>query len=217
VVVEVIVREVGEHRDVERHTVDPLLLQSMRRDLHRHFHATSLKRTREKLIQLQCFRSCVLCRQNLIPNAILHCAHQRGLAATGAQHGVQQERGRGLAVGSRNAGNGQPFRRTAVEIRAEPRQRAASMYNLGPRYVRPERQRITHHSHSSSLQRGIDVVVAVGVFAAHGNEAPSWLHSSAVVIQSGDVRIALLRQVFSAIQQLEEIHSRGIIAVDVAD
>jgi len=50
------------------------------------------------------------------------------------------------------------------------------------------------------------------VLAAHGNEAPPWLHAATVVIQSVDRRIAALVEVFGTIQQLQEVHSTGIIA-----
>ncbi len=51
------------------------------------------------------------------------------------------------------------------------------------------------------------MLIAVGGLAAHGNETPARLHPPAVVVQPSNGRIALLGDVFRAIQQLEEVHS----------
>ncbi len=80
------------------------------------------------------------------------------------------------------------------------------MLHLRPGNIRPRRQGIADHSDRSGLQCGVDVLIAVGGLAAHGDEAPAGLHPTAVVIQSCDGRIALQREVSDAIQQLEEVH-----------
>ena len=62
------------------------------------------------------------------------------------------------------------------------------------------------------MESSIDVLIAVGGLAADRYETPARLHPPAVVVESGDLRIALLREIFSTIQQLKEIHSTRIIA-----
>ena len=51
------------------------------------------------------------------------------------------------------------------------------------------------------------MLIAVGGLAAHGDETPARLHPPAVVVQTGNGRIALLGDIFRTIQQLEEVHS----------
>ena len=63
------------------------------------------------------------------------------------------------------------------------------------------------------MESSIDVAIAVGSLAADSHETPARLHSPTVIVETGDLRIALLREVFRTIQQLEEIHSTRIIAM----
>ncbi len=151
--------------------------------------------------------------KDLVADAIFHRAHQGGFASGGAQHGIQDERRRRLAIGAGDSGDRQPFRRTAIEVCAQPRQRSPSVWNLRPGDIGPGRQRVADNRNGSCTKRGIDVVIAVGGLAAHGHETPAGLHPPAVVVETGDLRIALLREIFGAIQQLEEIHSTRIIAM----
>src|ERR1019366_4358505 len=63
------------------------------------------------------------------------------------------------------------------------------------------------------MESSIDVAIAVGSLAADGHETPARLHSPTVIVETGDLRIALLREVFRTIQQLKEVHSTRIIAM----
>ena len=86
------------------------------------------------------------------------------------------------------------------------------MHNLRPRHVGPGRQGVADNGNRSCVERGIDMLIAVGGVAAHGDETPARLHPAAVVVQPGNGRIALLGDVFRTIQQLEKVHSTRIIA-----
>lgn len=74
------------------------------------------------------------------------------------------------------------------------------MLHLRPGNVAARRQGIADDRHRACLQRGIDVAIAVGALALHGDKAPARPHPAAVVIQSGDIRIALLREILRAVQ-----------------
>ena len=63
------------------------------------------------------------------------------------------------------------------------------------------------------MESRIDVLITVRAFAADSYETPAWLHSPAVVIETGDLRIALLHEILGTIQQLKEVHSTRIIAM----
>ena len=62
------------------------------------------------------------------------------------------------------------------------------------------------------MESSIDVTIAVGSLAADSHKTPARLHSPAVIVETGDLRIALLREVFRTVQQLKEVHSTRIIA-----
>jgi hypothetical protein len=62
------------------------------------------------------------------------------------------------------------------------------------------------------MESSIDVAIAVGSLAADSHETPARLHPPAVIVETGDLRIALLREVFRTVQQLKEVHSTRIIA-----
>src|ERR1035437_1409609 len=63
------------------------------------------------------------------------------------------------------------------------------------------------------MESSIDVAIAVGSLAADSHETPARLHPPTVIVETGDLRIALLREVFRTIQQLKEVHSTRIIAM----
>ena len=150
--------------------------------------------------------------KDFVADAIFDRAYQRGFASGGAQHGVEQECRGGLAVGAGNAGDAQLFRRTAVKVRAESGQRAASALDLRPGNAIARRSRIADHRNRPGPQRVVNVLIAVGGLTAHGDETPARLDAPAVVIQTRDFGIALLGEIFHPIQQFEECHPACIIA-----
>ena len=81
VIVEMIASQIGEHGYIEWNSKGPLLLQRVRRNLHHRFRTTGCNRAREELVQLQRFGRRVRSGIALFLDAILHRAHQRGLAS----------------------------------------------------------------------------------------------------------------------------------------
>src|SRR6516225_9333215 len=100
-----------------------------------------------------------------------------------------------------------------VKVSTETGQRAASTRDLRPGDTSTGRHRVADNSNRTRSYSGIDVAVAIGCTAAHRDKTPPRLHTSAVIVESEDVRIALLREDFASIKQLEELHSARIIAV----
>ena len=138
--------------------------------------------------------------KDFVSDAVLHRAHQHGLALRRLQHAVKNERCGGLAIGPGDAGDFELLGRTVIEVRAEPRQRATPMCYLRPRDSRPRRQRIADDSDRAGRERLIYIKVAVRGFALDGHETPSRLDATAVVVESGNGRIALLSHILSAVE-----------------
>ena len=202
VIVEMIARQVGEHRHFERNPENPLLLQSVRRNFQHRLGASDVHRLGEDLVQFESFGRGVGSGKGLVSDAVLDRADQRDLAPRGPQHPAQDERRRGLAVGAGDSGDRQLLGRMAVEVGAEPGQCPPAMRHHRPGNPFARRNRVAHHGHRSVGDRLVDITVAVGAFAAHGDETPSGLHPPAVVIQPGNGRIAAFVQIFRTIKQL---------------
>ena len=83
--------QIREHGYIERDAIGALLLQRVRRNFHHCFRTSRRNRARKELVQLQRLGSGVGSRIDFFLDAILHRAHQRGLASAFAQHGIQQE------------------------------------------------------------------------------------------------------------------------------
>ena len=136
VIVEVVAGEIGEDRDIERNSVDPLLLQRVRGDFHHGFGRALAQRLVQNAIQFQRFRRSVRRGQDFSGNVIFDGPDQRALAAGGGQDRFEQECGRAFSVRAGDAGDGQPLGGLLVKVGAQSRQRAASVRNLRPGHVR---------------------------------------------------------------------------------
>ena len=210
-IVEVVAREIGKQRDVERNAVNPSLLQRVRRDFHHRFGASGIERAREQLIQLQRLGRGVRRGQDLVADAVLHRTHQHGLALRRLQHAVKNERCGGLAVGPGDAGDFELLRRAMIEVGAQTGQCSASMRHLRPRNARPRRQRIAHDGHRSRRERLVYIKVAVRRLALDGDKTPSRLDPPAVVVKARDGRVALLSEYSAPSSSFQEVHSERII------
>ena len=208
VIVEMVAGQVREDGNVEWNAVDALLLQRVRGDFHHRLGAPSVEGAREELIQLESFRSGVRSGIGLVLDAIFDGPNQRCLAPAGAQHGIEKERRRGLAVRSRDPRDRQLFCGTAVEVRAQACERSPSVLHLRPGNIVSRRKRIADDRNRACLQCSIDIAIAVRALPANGDETPARLYSATVIIQPGNRRIALLRDVLRAVQEVKKIHRR---------
>ena len=100
VVVKMVLREIGEDRHIHRQTPHALLLERMRAHLHHGFRAAGAYAFGKQRENVAAFRRGVLARQHAVSNARFHGAQQHTLAAYAREHLLQQERGRGLAIGA---------------------------------------------------------------------------------------------------------------------
>jgi hypothetical protein len=201
-VVEMITRQVCENRDFKWNSINALLLESVGRHFQHRFRTSDIHCLRENLVQFEGFRRRMRSRKHFLPDAILDGADQSDLATCSQQHPAEDERRRGLAVRASDASDRQLLRGMAVEVGAEPGQCQTTMRHSRPRNSFERQSGVAHHGHSSIGNCLIDVAVAVGGLATHGDETPPWLHPAAIVVQPGDGRVAALLQVFRTIKQL---------------
>ena len=119
VVIEMIARQVGQHRDVERRAVDAPLREAVRRHLHRARDCALLPVLRETLLQFDGVGRGVECRGERTREAVADGADDGGLAAQLRQSLRDPVRHRGLAVGAGDADHVQRARRLAIDMRSD--------------------------------------------------------------------------------------------------
>ena len=103
VIVEMIAREVGEQRDVERRAVDAALVEAVRRHLHRHRARARGVELREQLVQHRDVGRRVRRRRERADEAVAERAEHRGAAAARIERLRDPLRARRLAVGAGDA------------------------------------------------------------------------------------------------------------------
>ena len=67
---------------------------------------------------------------------------------------------------------------------------------------------VADHRDRAGGERSVDVAIAVGGLAFHGDEAPAGLHATGVVVEPGDLGIAALEEELRAVEELLELHYR---------
>ena len=130
--IQVIAREIGEDGGVEAQAVHAPQLQRVRGDLHGGVGAAKLLEFGEEPHEIERFRRGVDGRQYAIRQMIFDGSDQRRSVTRGAQNGIDQEAGGGLAVGSGDAGEAEAFVRLAVEVARGEGERLASVLDLNP-------------------------------------------------------------------------------------
>ena len=123
--VQVILRQVGEHRHVEAGAPDPAQGQRVAGHLHRGGGHPALGHDREQGLQIGRLRGGQRAGQPVPADPGLHPADQAGLVARGAQAGLQQVGRGGLAAGPGHADEPQPARRVPVHPARDLAQLAA--------------------------------------------------------------------------------------------
>src|SRR5213593_4743649 len=122
---------------------------------------------------------------------IFNGSNQGTFASGSVQDRLNQERCCALAIRAGDAGTGQALRRTFVEICAQSRQCASSMWHLRP---------------GNSVARFFDEVVSIARFTAHCYKGISGLHPARVVLNPADACIATLGEDFCALKEMLERH-----------
>ena len=132
--VQVILRQVGEHRHVEAGAPDPAQGQRVAGHLHRGGGHPALGHDREQGLQVGRLRGGQRAGQPVPADPGLHPADQAGLVAGGAQPGLQQVGRGGLAAGPGHADEPQPARRVPVHPAGDLAQLAARIGEHEDRY-----------------------------------------------------------------------------------
>ena len=208
VVVEVVAGEIGEDRDVERDSVNPLLLQCVRGNFHHGFGCTLAQRLVQNAIQLKRLRSRVRRWQPFPRDVIFDGPDQRALAASGGQNGFDQKRSGTFPIRAGDAGDGEKLGGFLIKVGAQSRQRATPMGNLRPRHRWPRffGRGIRNDRNRTRRNCLIDKFISITRFTVHGNKDVPGLDSARVVFQPADPRVAALGEHFSAVQEFEESH-----------
>ncbi len=203
-----IARQVGEHRNIERHAEHALLRQRVRRNFHDRVGRAQAERLVEKTRQFERFRRGMRRRINLAGHVIFNRPDQRALAPCGGQDRLDQKRRRALAVRPGNSRDRNALGGTLVEIRAQARQSPPPMRHHGPghAFARLLARRIRDHRDRTGLNRLVDEAIPVGRLAAHGHEHASRLDPARVVFHATDAGVPALGENLRAIQQMLEGH-----------
>jgi hypothetical protein len=168
--VEVILRQVGERADRELDAGQAVHRQRRRRHLHHHVGHAIGDHPGERLVQHLGRRRGVRRVVALAAPAVVDRADHARLVAGGAQHRLDQVRGRGLAVGAGDADQRQPPRRVIGQRRDRVAQRARAVGDDQLRHREPVDRGLDHHRRGAALDRGRDEGVAVAAPPAHRHE-----------------------------------------------
>src|ERR1700684_405331 len=208
VIVEVVARKVRKSGDIKRYAIHALLLECMRRDFHHCLGSTLFQGIREMAIEFQRFGSCMGCRKNATSHMIFNGTDQKAPALCRPQNRLDQKRGCAFSIRSSNARHRNFSGWLTVVICAKSSQSFTSMGYLRPRYALPRlfRRRVCNDRDCPSGDRLIDKAISVAGFAFHRDKEIAMLDPSRVVLKSGDIRIAALRQHLDAIENILKIH-----------
>ena len=115
VVVEMIAREIGEHREIERDRVDAALVERVRGHFHRDVARAFVAERREQTLHRDRIRRRARAFDDVADEAGAERADRRHAMARVVQRLREQVHGRGLAVGAGDADDGQRERGIAEE------------------------------------------------------------------------------------------------------
>ncbi len=184
-VVEVVVREVGEDAAREVQAPDAVLHDGVRRALHEAVAAPGIDHLAEQGVEPDGVRRGVRGLGAARAHAVDDRRNEPRLVAQSPEQLVE-ERGRGgLAVGARNAHQLELAARVAVPRRGQVGHRGVRVLHLdvGHALVRRSGHALAHHGCGAALHRHVDVVVSVALRAADREEAVARLHAARIVDQ----------------------------------
>src|SRR5207244_11839160 len=153
---------------------------------------------------------------------IFNGSNQGTFASGSVQDRLNQERCCALAIRAGDAGTGQALRRTFVEICAQSRQCASSMWHLRPgnSVARFFAGRVGDDRNRALGDRFVDEVVSIARFTAHCYKGISGLHPARVVLNPADAWIATLGEDFSALTEMLARHQMelyGMVTFGLVD
>ena len=191
VVIQVVVREVGEDAGGELQSGDPLLLHADGAHFHEAVAASGLHHLRQEAVD----RDGVSRGIGGLQPLVVHIVGNRGQEAGGMAHrleqAVQQGDGRRLPVRPGDSHQRQLPGRMPVERVRRHRHRVPAVLHFHPR--RPERSEgicfLANHGRRPFLQGGRDILMPVGGETHHGDEEGAGRHLAGVAGDGGDVDV----------------------------
>ena len=207
-IVEVVTREVGKDRNVERDSVNPLLFQRVRGNFHYGFRRPLAQGLVQNPVQLQRFGSRVRRRKSFSGDVIFDGPDQRALASRGGQDGFDQERSGAFSIRTSDAGDSEALGGLLVKVGTKPRQRPASVRHLRPGNLRAGLlgRRIGNDGNCTRRDSLVDEFVSITRFTLHGDKGIAGLDLARVIFQPADPGVAALGKHFRAVQEFEESH-----------
>jgi hypothetical protein len=184
--VEVVLREVGEHRGRDPHALGPPQLQRVRGDLHRAGAVAAVEHLAERALEVDRLGRRPDRRPLVARHHRGHGPEQAALAPGRLEQRADEERRGGLAVGARDPHYGQRGRGVPVEPRRGGRHRGAHVRHLHLGHAGPDRPR--HHERRRSPRDRVGrEVVPVARESGHAEEQGAGLHRAVVEGQAADL------------------------------
>jgi len=184
--VEVVLREVREHRDGPVDRVGAVQLERVRAGLHRAGHVARLEHPGEGRLQVDGLGRGVRERGLLAADDALDRPEERGRPARGLEQLAHEERGGRLAVRPGHADDVQPRRRIAVEAGGDARHRDAHVVDDHLRHAQAERALDDQRRGTARDRVGRELMPVAGE-AGHAEEERPGPDEAVVEGEPGDV------------------------------
>jgi hypothetical protein len=184
VIIEMVAREVREQRNVERNGIDPALIETMRRNFHRHHLCAGRLEAREQLVHTGRVGGRVLRRLQCIDETVAQRAEHRGAASGHLETVRDPVRTRCLAVGAGDADHPQRLRRVSedgVGDRAQFRLQVIDRLMRGAPLIAPVESRwLEQHRCSTARDRVGDECAAIERFTRKCGEGVALRNAATV-------------------------------------
>src|SRR5271170_2697990 len=185
--------KVGKHGGVEMNAVDPLQRQRMGGNFHGDVSSADALQSMENTKQVEGLGSSIQSRKNLSAQPVLDGADEGGGLAGMPQHGIDEKRGGGFAIGAGDSGQRQALIRTSIKVPRGGGQRAAPVGDTNPRTIEGRgRRQFAHDRYRSFFQGRCGKSAAIGMSAGKREEEISRFDAARVIFQTRDVRSAYL-------------------------
>src|SRR5260370_19935470 len=153
-------------------------------------------------------------RDNLTREVILNCSNEYNFSAPQEAQNLREKKARGgLAIGAGDAGNFEFLGRVSVEIGADRGQCPAAVSDTSPchTWACRLRRRIGNNPHRAGLDGAVNVAVAIGSLAFHGDKYIARFDATGIMLYTGDGRCKKRRlpvagEDFDALEQIMEVH-----------
>src|SRR5205807_7426588 len=177
VIIEVILREVGEDADVEFNTADTLLFERVRADFHDASLAVSAQHLRHHLLDFERLGRGALRRNDALADLVSHRANQAAVNSRGFHNLFHHESHGGLAVRAGDTNDPQLFAWMLVVSRGHTSQSFARIGNFDfCGALRDEAVLFADDRRRAAVDGGADEAVSIRLLSWHGHKDHSRRH-----------------------------------------